>query len=97
MEQSRNNILNLLQQLGARPERAQSGLKILDAVEFTPINHLSIRQNPQIPKSETKSETEFEAEVRNTGVSAFTTHLSWFTGVGSARAREVGAGMCGVG
>jgi uncharacterized protein YoxC len=31
MEQSQNNILNLLLQLGAHPERAQSALKILDA------------------------------------------------------------------
>ena len=31
MEQNQNNILNLLLQLGAHPQRAQSGLKILDA------------------------------------------------------------------
>ena len=31
MEQGRNNILSLLLQLGAHPQRAQSALKILDA------------------------------------------------------------------
>ena len=31
MEQNQNNILGLLLQLGAHPQRAQSGLKILDA------------------------------------------------------------------
>ena len=31
MEQGQNNILSLLLQLGAHPQRAQSALKILDA------------------------------------------------------------------